>query len=326
MKKVALKVNSAMRILRTYGISGLIEHTLGLVISIYYRIEDAFRRKQKPSITGAALEAYLKDLGVAKGSTVLVHSSWDSIKGSDITPLGLLNSIKNLVGESGTIAMPAYSGQQLDEGVEFSVDTSASRAGWLTEVFRRMDGVIRSANVTHPVCAVGPRAGFLVDQHHLGRNPWDKYSPYFRIGSTLDSWIIGIGVGHRLKIATSLHCVEGLLSEHTFYKRLFSKEIRYKYVSQRHGTGSADVKIWSGVIFPSKIHKYFKGKLFERTISGVDVYAIRARDLIEIALQQGIKGETMVIWPVPWLWLFRSSRKESARLMLDNLYTSIESH
>lgn len=326
MKKVAHKLSSAIRLLRNSGISGVIEYILGRIIPIYYRLEDAFRQKQKPSLTGAEFESYLREVGVTTGATVLIHSSWDSIKGSDITPLSLLNSINNLVGEFGTIAMPAYSGQALDEGVEFNVDTSASRAGWLTEVFRRKDGVIRSANITHPVCAVGPRARFLVDEHHKGRNAWDKYSPYFRVGSTLDSWIIGVGVGHQLKIATSLHCVEGLLSEHDYYRRLFPKEITYKYVSQRHGIGSAQINIWSGVIFPSKMHKYFKGKLFERTISGVDVYAIRARDLIEIALQQGLKGKTMVIWPVPWLWLFRSSRKESARIMLDNLYRSIESH
>jgi aminoglycoside 3-N-acetyltransferase len=218
--------------------------------------------------------------------------------------------------------MPAYvSGNRIIDKVEFDVDKSHSIAGLLPELFRRMPGVIRSANIAHSVCALGPHAAFLLDSHHLGRSAWDKYSPYFRIGSLNESWIVGVGVGHGLRIVTSLHCVESILSDHPYFKRLFKKEVSYSFVSSRLGSGSGRVKIPSSVILPEKLKKHFQGKLIEETIEGVQIYAIRARDLIESALSLGLKGKTMYVWPIPWRWLFYKSRKLEAKQILDQLFS-----
>jgi aminoglycoside 3-N-acetyltransferase len=321
MKRVARKISAAVRLFAESGFSGVVEYILGRLIPWIYRFQEGLRDRKAPALTLSEVEAFLIEVGVAKGSTLLVHSSWDSIKGSSFGPLDLIKKMRSIIGEGGTLAMPAYSGQALEDGVVLDVDASPSKAGWVSEVFRRMDGVVRSANVTHPVCAIGPRANFLLGQHHLGKSPWDEYSPYFRIGYDPESWIIGVGVPHRLRIVTSLHCVESILIRHPYFQKLFQGSISYSYVSKRYGVGFANTKIWSGIIYPQKIHNYFKGKLVEKTLGGVDFYAIRARDLIETALQLGLKGKTMLIWPIPWFWLFNSSRSQSARVILNKLYS-----
>ncbi|MEA3640873.1 MAG: hypothetical protein VBE63_13135 [Lamprobacter sp.] len=46
--------------------------------------------------------------------------------------------------------------------------------------------------------------------------------------------------------------------------------------------------------------------LIEDCIDGLEVYAIRARTLIDKAISLGREGKTMSIWPLPWPWYFRS--------------------
>lgn len=311
--KMSNKIRSAIKLLRSSGPSGVVAYILGRIIPRIYDITDKRVRQHPSSLSLEALDAYLRGLGIGRGSTLLVHSSWDAIKANSFRPLDLIEFLTDLVGPSGTIAMPSYTNLAMRDGVSFDVDRAPSSAGWITEIFRRMPGVIRSANVSHPVCALGPQASFLVDQHHLGSTPWDEYSPYFRIGAVRDSWVVGIGVGHDLRVTTSLHCVEGVLSNHRYFAKLFPKEIEYSYFSERHGSGTGKVKIASSVIFPAKIHRYFKGILSEESIGQVQVYAIRGRELIEKAVQIGLDGKVMHIWPVPWFWMFNSHGKSLGR-------------
>lgn len=320
MKKIQRKFSAAFRLFKASGLSGVVGHLLGRMVQNFYTMVDKQKKRQSPRLSLDELERYLRGLGIGYQSTLLIHSSWDSLKGSELKPIDLINSLRGLVGPSGTIAMPSFTSLVAKDDISFDVDGVSSSAGWITEVFRRIPGVIRSANLSHPVCAVGPQASFLVDQHHRGGSPWDEYSPYFRIGTVRDSWIIGIGVGHGLRVATSLHCVEGILTSHRYFRKLFPKQIRYSYVSDRHGSGVSTVKVLSSVILPAKIHRFFKGLLFEDTVGGVEVYAIRARDLLEKAVEVGVRGRVMHIWPIPWPWLFsmnKLSAKEFARNTLN---------
>lgn len=309
MKRISRKFGAAFKVLGKYGLSGVTVHLLEAIVSSLYVLSDRRRKQQPPSLSLSELGAHLRGLGIGAGSTLLVHSSWDALKGSDFKPFELIEFLKKLVGPSGTIAMPSYTNLAMEDGVCFDVDRATSNAGWITEVFRRMPGVLRSANVSHPVCALGPEASFLVDEHHLGSTPWDEYSPYFRAGAIHDSWIVGIGVGHGLRVTTSLHCAESVLSNHPYFQRLFTKEISYTYLSKRYGSGVGRVKIGSSVIVPKKIYRFFDGILYEEHVAGVEVSAIRGRELIEKAIEIGLKGKVMHIWPIPWPWLFDINRR-----------------
>lgn len=259
------------------------------------------------SVTLDAIESFLTRAGIGFGSTVFVHSAWQNLNSGSFSAADLIKQLLAILGEEGTLAMPAIPSIPQVTGALFDADRTPSAAGLLTEVFRRYPGVYRSINLNHSVCAIGPNAGFLTRDHHHSETSWDQYSPYYRLREVEDAWIIGLGVGHRLKVASALHCVESALyKEHSYYSRLFQEEVCYNYKARTGEIGQHCYKKRSGEIYTPKIAKHFSNEeLIEKTIDGLEVYAIKARVLIDKATTLGRQGKTMYVWPVPFPWYFQ---------------------
>jgi len=124
-------------------------------------------------------------------------------------------------------------------------------------------------------------------------------------------YLRGGSVGHEFKIATSLHCVESALwKENAYYRKLFREQVCYHYKTATGETGRHCYKRRSGQIYTPKLAKHFTSdELIEDRIDqnlgdGLEVYAIRARTLIDKAIALGREGKTMYVWPVPWPWYF----------------------
>lgn len=253
--------------------------------------------------------SFLKSVGIKPDDTLFIHSSWQALENADFTAAELVAFLVDYVCENGTLVMPAFPADQSGKK-EFNVKRTPSAAGLLTEVFRRYPGVKRSINLNHSVCALGKHADFLVSEHHFSKTSWDKKSPYFKLSRIDNAWIVGLGVGHRLKVATSLHCVESLLWQSSpYFKKLFTEENCYQYVDLNGRQGSHCYFKRSGQIYTPKLAKYFTDEeLIEQEIKGLQVYAIRAPILINKALELGKQGKTMYIWPIPFSWLFKGTK------------------
>jgi len=251
---------------------------------------------------------FLDRVGVRKGDVLFVHSSWENLNSGLFGAPDLIKSLLNTVGDEGTLAMPAIPDIAQVPGATFNVRRTPSAAGMLTEVFRRYPNVKRSINLNHSVCAFGPQAEFLIKDHHLSETSWDKNSPYFRLSEFENSWIVGLGVGHRLQVATSLHCVESALCKDSkFFKKLFANQICYEYKDSAGEAGQHCYRQRTGQIYTQKIAKHFtKDELIEETIDGLEVYAIKAKTLIEKSIDLGREGKTMYVWPIPWPWFFKN--------------------
>ena len=259
------------------------------------------------SVTLESISAFLCRAGVNPGATLHVHSSWEPINSGHFSAAELVKQLLVSVGEQGTLAMPAFPASAMQvSGVVFDVKRTPSAGGMLTEVFRRYPGVLRSINLNHSVCAIGPNADFLTRDHHRSETSWDQLSPYYRLREIDDAWIIGLGVGHRLKVATSLHCVESILwKENIYYRKLFRQQVCYTYKTVAGDTGQHCYQRRSGQIYTPKLAKHFTpDELIEDCIDGLEVYAIRARTLIDKAIALGRQGKTMYVWPMPWFWYF----------------------
>ena len=155
----------------------------------------------------------LKALGLASGDVVLVHSSFDRFEGFAGNVGDVIRALKESVGDQGTLLMPTlpFTGSAVDyarAGGITDMQATPSRMGLITEIFRRMPGVVRSVHPTHPVAAFGREAKDIVRDHHTAGTPCGRPSPYLRLLDRKGK-ILFLGAGIRSMVF--FHAIEELL-------------------------------------------------------------------------------------------------------------------
>lgn len=168
----------------------------------------------------------LARLGLAGGDTVLVHASLSAIGWVCGGPVALIQALLGVVGQQGTIVMPAHTSDNSDpagwrnppvpaDWVEtiratlpgFQVDITPSRAmGRIAECFRTCPGVLRSDHPQVSFVAKGRLAQAVTAQHALppGLGPDSPLGALYRCQAK----ILLLGVGY--SSCTSFHLAEVL--------------------------------------------------------------------------------------------------------------------
>jgi len=150
----------------------------------------------------AELVRQLADLGVRAGDILLVHTSFRALRPVEGGPLGLIRALREVLGPSGTVVMPSWSGDD-DEPFDPATSSAAADLGVTADLFWRLPGVLRSDHV-HAFAAAGPEAkAILADP--LPLPPHGPLSPVGRVHEH-DGKILLLGVGHDAN--TSLHLAE----------------------------------------------------------------------------------------------------------------------
>jgi aminoglycoside 3-N-acetyltransferase len=181
--------------------------------SMHRRLAALDRAFDKRTISCEEFADLLGELGVTVGATVMVHSSMDEIarRVPQMTPLRAIQLLQHLLGREGTLLMPTFPflGRQLDyvkTHSSFNPQKTPSQVGLITEIFRRMPGVIRSLHPTHPIAAWGKHARELISSHHLG-TAFGEYSPLFKL-QEFNGLVVGLGT--KLRRFSILHVAEEL--------------------------------------------------------------------------------------------------------------------
>jgi aminoglycoside 3-N-acetyltransferase len=149
----------------------------------------------------ATFRSAVTALGVEPGQVLYVRSSYDDMRSITAKPMEIVRTLCEIVGDSGTIAMPTYpmtglSQDYLDAHPWFDWHRTASQSGLLTELFRRLPGTERSLNPTHPLAARGPRAAWLVEGHERCETPFGAGSPFEKLIEA-DARVLSLGrFGH----------------------------------------------------------------------------------------------------------------------------------
>lgn len=138
------------------------------------------------SYTPAELERALSSMRLATGDTVLMHSAFNIWNGFMGQARQVIDCMLNVIGPSGNLLMMSvpYSGSSYDylrKGQPFDVRATISRAGIISEIFRRRKHVLRSLNPVHPVAALGPMAEWLVADHHKTKFSCGPGSPFEKL-------------------------------------------------------------------------------------------------------------------------------------------------
>ncbi|MEF8851688.1 MAG: AAC(3) family N-acetyltransferase [Haloarculaceae archaeon] len=175
-------------------------------------------------VTVESLSTDLRDLGLHAGETVLVHSSLSSLGWVCGGPPAVVDALQRVVGESGTLVMPAHSPGNMDPAdmgnppvPEEWYDTTREEMppyrpavtptqgmGAVAECFRSYPGVRRSDHPQHSFAAWGADAAFVTEGHARAYSLGDD-SPLARVYD-LDGHVCFLGTTHATN--TSLHLAE----------------------------------------------------------------------------------------------------------------------
>ncbi len=150
---------------------------------------------------------YLKDNGINKGDIIIVHSSYDALASSMLSPDEVIDMLIDLVGENGTIAMPAirkYTNTPKYEDLLTSdyetlrvYDTRKSRvaSGLLPYSMLRRPDCSVSRFPLNPMVAIGTLAKEMMKNNIDGNLP-TAHGPNSSWKFCLDhnAYIVGIGV------------------------------------------------------------------------------------------------------------------------------------
>jgi len=161
----------------------------------------------------------LTTLGIEKGDTLFIHSSFKSLGPVEDGAGTVISALAAAVGRDGLILMPSFSllPSREERIASWNIGSTPSTVGWLTEFFRQMSDTYRSNHYSHAIAARGKGAkAFVAD--HLRRegyeSPWDQppwgktygtHSPMFRAYKT-DAKLLMLGVDY--ESSTYAHLVE----------------------------------------------------------------------------------------------------------------------
>ena len=115
----------------------------------------------------AELTAGLRELGLAPGDDVLVHSSLSSLGRVDGGAQTVCEALVRAVSPGGTVCCPTITGsRRYSKSIppRFSVDDPCW-SGAVPEAMRHRADAVRSLHPTHSVACVGPRAAELTCGH-----------------------------------------------------------------------------------------------------------------------------------------------------------------
>ncbi|MDC3417375.1 aminoglycoside N(3)-acetyltransferase [Aquibacillus salsiterrae] len=177
----------------------------------------------KPN-TRTTIAQELATLGVAKGMTIIVHSSLKSLGWVCGGSQTVVQALMDVVGEEGTIVMPAQTGDNSDpadwvnppvprewwatiraEMPAFDPFTTPSNGmGVIAETFRSWPGVKRSNHPTYSFTAWGKYSDYIISKQPLEAG-FGLDSPLAKLYEH-NGYILLLGVNHASN--TSLHLAE----------------------------------------------------------------------------------------------------------------------
>ena len=175
-------------------------------------------------VTVDAMATDLRGLGVDTGDTVLVHASLSSLGWVCGGPPAVVDAVKQVVTEAGTVVMPTHSPAYMEpsnldnppvpdswhESIRAQTPpyrpavTPTQGMGAVADCFCSYPEVQRSAHPTVSFAAWGAEAALVTDGHSL-ENGLGEDSPLARVYD-LDGRVLFLGTTHATN--TSLHLAE----------------------------------------------------------------------------------------------------------------------
>ena len=224
-------------------ISPLVEVKLKKIYWNNVKFLKKFRPKKaiipKTTVSWDEVICYLEQIGIKKGNLMILHSSYEAIWSSDLSPAEIIKSLRTLIGDEGTLAMPVFRRYKEDPPLEKAISTDLSKlvctyniqsskiwTGVLPFFLTKEKDVIISRYPLNSMAAVGKLAAPMMADNIIEDNlpPCGKNSSWaFCLEN--NAIIVGIGIDlcHSLTIthvATDLYMDEWPI-KNWYRKRVF---------------------------------------------------------------------------------------------------------
>ena len=124
------------------------------------------------------LKQDLKNIGISAGDLLVVHSSFKSLGYVEGGAECVIAALKDVLGAEGTLVFPTFTHSTSYADSYFSNVETPSCVGYLSEYFRKTEGVIRTNHPTHSVAIYGKLQKELCDGVELDDTPMGVHSPY----------------------------------------------------------------------------------------------------------------------------------------------------
>jgi aminoglycoside N3'-acetyltransferase len=261
----------------------------------YFRIRKLALDKRvfRKMITRQELRSAFQKLGVERGRTIWVQSSWNEFYNFPEKPSVVIDLLLDMIGPEGTLVMPAIP-LKIDPDRILLIDKEPVSTGLICETFRRYPGVRRSIHLSQSVVALGPQAEFLVKDHHTTESPWDPESPFQRL-MEVNAICIGMGVGRFLASLTPLHSVESILRhERPDFANVFQGTVSYRWRTNDGREGTHTFLARTGAFDAARLgRRYPKEQYVEFRLSNLWLWSISACDAINTGVALGRQGISM---------------------------------
>ena len=238
----------------------------------------------------------LRSRGIGSDSIIIVHSSYDILEGSGLTPEEINSKLIELVGTNGTLVMPVirrykeegklldYLTTNLDDTIcTYNVKRSQIVSGLLPYMLMQRPDSSISQFPLNPVVAIGKHAKKMMEKNLEGENP-SPHGPNSSWKYCLDNKAVVIGLGvempHFLTIShVNEECSETWPIKNWFRKRKFEiidGNIKiYKEVLERK-------PIWGAIYLAEKNYKkdlLKNGILKIEKVEGLNISIVQSQHL-----------------------------------------------
>jgi aminoglycoside 3-N-acetyltransferase len=157
-----------------------------------------------PQVTREQIADALRELGLAPGDSVFVHSSLSRFGPVEGGAEAVCLAIIDAVGPEGTVLMPAFAFDYVKaENPVLDLERDPSCVGLIPETFRTRFATHRSRHITHSVAAAGARAEWFTSGHT--RDAFCRESPFGRLLEA-GGYVLLLGVDYN--VCTFMHAIE----------------------------------------------------------------------------------------------------------------------
>lgn len=249
----------------------------------------------------------LRNRGVKKGSIIIVHSSYDLLESSGLTPEEINGKLLELVGAEGTLVMPIirkykeegkieeYLTKSMDNIVcTYDVQKSRVVSGFLPFALMQEANSYLSRFPLNPVVAIGKHAAEMVEHNLDGVNP-SPHGPNSSWKYCVDNNAIVIGLGVKMPHFLTITHVNEECSQNWPIKDWYRKR-KFKIIDRDYTIEKEVLErrpLWGTYYFAEiKFGKDLRrGNLLKsETVEGLDISLINSKQLTEFLHNHPHKG------------------------------------